>query len=226
MPLKTNNAVCQRYRALILDFDGVLVESNAVKDKAFALVFADHPGHLQEIMEYHRGTSLIRFEKFRHIVENILRRPYTPQLQDELAAQFSQYCIQEVSACPWVKGAAEFLEAFSRHRPLYLVSINPMEDLKEILARRGLTAYFKKVYAARASKTPQLKEILAEENMASSEAVFIGDSLNDYHSAREAGMDFIGRRSAELIDLQAAPVFQDMQTIADYLDGTILCRSI
>jgi len=205
------------YRTIILDFDGVLVESNTIKDKAFEVVFADYPRHMDTLLAYHRKTTLIRFEKFRYIVEQILKEPYSPKLQESLAHKFSQYCISEVSSCPWVKGAQEFLNFYEGRIPLYLVSINPMDDLQTILANRKMAHFFKGVYVAQDSKRIQLQEILKKEGLEAHEAVFIGDSVSDCISAQQAGIDFIGRRSTKGLDLDGVPVFDDLDGILHYL---------
>lgn len=219
MPPKTDNRQNKVYRSIILDFDGVLVESNAIKDKAFEIVFADYPHQMDAILAYHRRTTLIRFEKFRYIVEQILQKPYIPALQETLAKKFSQYCISEVTSCPWVKGAQEFLSYYAGRIPLYLVSINPMDDLRTILASRRMEHFFKGVYTAQESKTSQLQNILKEQGLMPKEAVFIGDALSDFTSAQEAGIDFIGRRSSKGLSLDGAPVFDNFHEILQYIKG-------
>jgi len=223
------------YRTIILDFDGVLVESNEIKDKAFEMVFADYPGQITQILEYHRKTSLIRFEKFRYIVEKILKLPYSQQLEEELARKFSGYCIKEVVVCPWVRGAEEFLSYYAGRLPLYLVSINPLEDLQTILGLRKMEHYFKGVYTAQESKTSQLQDILKKQGLLPTEAVFIGDALSDYTSAKEAGINFIGRRSSKGSILSSSqspfeglsvPVFDDFYEILRYIKGNTICQNI
>jgi len=206
-----------RFKVIILDFDGVLVESNEIKDKAFEHVFAAYPQHLPAILEYHRRTSLIRFGKFRHIYENILRRPYTPQDEQRLGAEFSKYCIEQVVLCPWVKGAPQFLKFFKGRVPMYIASINPPQDMEAILKARGIDGYFEKVYTVTADKSGALKEVLARHNAVGTEAVFIGDSNGDAGSARKAGVFFMGRNSG--LDLKAGdfPVFDDMLKVLEYL---------
>ncbi len=201
-------------KLILLDFDGVLVDSNAIKDKAFEYVFAGFPKQKEAILAYHRRTPIIRFDKFRYIYEQILKLPYTVQEQQRLSQEFSAYCINAVSQCPWVKGAEEFLNYFKGRRPMYIVSINPPGDLEAILKARGIRDYFDGVYAVDAGKAWAIKEILAKQALQAREAVFIGDSLGDLNSAREAGVDFIGRGQG-VFDRQACPVFDDMLAIME-----------
>ena len=72
---------------MILDFDGVVVESVGIKDQAFRQLYQDFPQHLDRIMEYHLShNATIRFEKFRYIAENILRCQFTAEMEAKLKA--------------------------------------------------------------------------------------------------------------------------------------------
>ena len=204
-------------KVILLDFDGVLVESNSIKDRAFEFVFADFPQRMEEILQYHHRTQIIRFDKFRHIYEQILKRPYTPQDEQRLSAAFSAYCIEAVSQCPWVTGALEFLNFFKGKRPLYLVSINPPSDLEAILKARAIDGYFNGVYAVKAGKAAAIKDILSKESVEAPEAVFIGDSWGDLDSARQAGVPFIGRGEQGQFNGEDCLVFKDMFDIMERL---------
>ena len=206
-----------QYKVIILDFDGVLVESNAIKDKAFEALFALYPEHLPAILDYHRSHAVIRFKKFRHIYEHILKRPYTPRIEAALNTSFSDFCVEAVIQSPEVKGARGFLEYFHGRIPLYLVSINPAEDLARILKARSLAGFFKKVYTTEGSKTGAIHDILRSENMRASQTVFIGDSSGDYQSARQAGVFFIGRQAQQDFKANDFPLFNNMSEILDFL---------
>ena len=55
-------------RAIVLDFDGVIVESLGIKTQAFRDLFSDYPQHLGDIMSYHLShTSILRYIKFEYI---------------------------------------------------------------------------------------------------------------------------------------------------------------
>ena len=61
-------------RVLILDFDGVVIESNAVKTEAFQHVFARFPKYAEAMMAFHHThVSLSRFAKFKHLLALIGR---------------------------------------------------------------------------------------------------------------------------------------------------------
>ncbi len=207
-------------KVIILDFDGVLIESNHVKDRAFETVFAAHTRHLPQIMSYHRATTAIRFEKFRHIYQAILKEPYPPQEATRLAVEFSRLSVEGSIACPWVRGAEAFLKEFAGRVPMYLASINPPADLRAVLEGRRISSFFKGIYTATASKAGIIRDIVQAENVLSPQAVFVGDSRSDHASAVEAGVPFIGRQAQSDLSGTGAPVFEDMVGIREHLLGT------
>ena len=186
-------------KTIILDFDGVLVESVGIKDGAFEILFKNFPLHLSEIMRYHRThNATIRFEKFQYIYERILKREYSKELAAQLSEEFSRIVFQKVVACPGVPGDLEFLDYFNHRVPLYLATINPAEELERIIEGRNLQHFFKDVYTYPWRKVDALRNILKTENVRCDQAVFIGDSPEDYQAAQEAGVFFIGRFSDKL----------------------------
>ncbi|MDP2652754.1 MAG: HAD hydrolase-like protein [Candidatus Omnitrophota bacterium] len=206
-------------KAIVLDYDGVVVESVGIKDRAFEILFRDEPKHLPEILEYHHThNAVIRYEKFRHIYEGILKKPFPPSVRADLSRRFSEIVVKEIIASPGVKGAKEFLESYFGRVPLYLASINPEDELKHIMRNRGEEKYFKKVYAYPWLKKDALRKILKAENAKSEEAVFIGDSPEDYEAARETGVTFIGRQSNKFFNGASIPVFKDFFEISRHLE--------
>ena len=62
-----------RLKVIALDFDGTLVESNNIKDRAFETIFCEWPEHTEIMMNWHLAhNSTERREKFRYFVEEVL----------------------------------------------------------------------------------------------------------------------------------------------------------
>ena len=209
-------------KVIILDFDGVIVESVGIKDHAFEVLFADYPQQLNDIVAYHLShNAVIRFEKFRHITENILRQHYTDERANELQTKYSEFILEKIVRCPLVEGAEDFLNHFSKTTPLFLASVNPASELEEILDKRNLKRFFKKMYAHPWLKKDSILDILKNENKFLSEAVFIGDSLEDLLAARGAGVFFVGRNSGKSFGGADIPVYQNLAEIKQYLENFV-----
>jgi beta-phosphoglucomutase len=205
-------------KAILLDFDGVIIESVGIKDQAFEELYQTYPKYLPQIVEYHLShNATIRFTKFRYIAENILHEPYNAQKEKELSERFSNLVFEKIIDCPYVDGALEFLDFFSNRVPLYLISISPEEELSQILIARNLDHYFEKVYANPPQKSEAFKQILAESQLDPSETVYIGDTPEDYEAAFTIGIPFIGRKSKKVFPEGGFPVFENMREVQNCL---------
>jgi beta-phosphoglucomutase len=209
-------------KVIILDFDGVIVESVGIKDQAFYELYQGCPEHIDEIMDYHlTHNATIRFKKFRHISENILKRSYTPEDEKLLSKKFADLVFKKIIACPYVPGAVEFLEDFYDRLPIYLVSMSPKEELMQILEQRNLARYFVKVFSADWQKKDAIGSILQREGIDNTQAVFVGDSYEDYQAALVTKVNFIGRDSGK--SFRGADIFVegDLFGISKLIYGAI-----
>lgn len=183
-----------RPRALLLDFDGVVVESVDVKTNAFRQLFAHEPEHLPRIIELHlRQGGISRFTKFDVIYRDILRRALSPSDRETLGRRFADLVVDGVLACPPVPGAVEFLAEWSVRLPLFLVSGTPEEELRYIVDRRGLARYFTEVHGSPRSKVDVARTILARHGWSPDALLMIGDAVTDHAAAAELGLPFVGR---------------------------------
>jgi phosphoglycolate phosphatase-like HAD superfamily hydrolase len=211
-----------RLRALILDFDGVLLESNPLKTESFAAVFARFPEHADGMMAFHHANvSATRYDKFMHLVTTRLSRSADDPLVDELASAFSREMLARLDRCAWVPGAPAFLERVRGRLPVYLASATPQAELGEILSRRGLTGAFTAVYGCPPwTKDRALVDVLARTGGAAGVA-FIGDSAGDQCAAARAGVEFVARDSGLPFDHPQPRAFTDLTAIAAALDDRL-----
>ncbi|MDV2482603.1 HAD family hydrolase [Methanoculleus sp. Wushi-C6] len=179
---------------LILDFDGVVVESLPLKTAAFRKVFSFAPEHLDEIIAFHlENGGMSRYDKYRYIYENILHEPLTPEQEEWLASEYVGLIFDAMLTVPYVEGAEELLEDCSRRLPLYIVSATPEGEMHEIARRRDLTKYFVRIYGSPKTKAECIREILAETGASPGEALFVGDAPNDWQAAYATGVRFVAR---------------------------------
>ena len=180
---------------LILDFDGVVVESLPLKTAAFRKIFSfAPPEHLDEIIAFHlENGGMSRYDKFRHIYANILHEELTPEQEERLAGEYVEQIFEAMLTVPYVEGAEALLRDCSQKLPLYIVSATPEDEMREIARRRNLTKYFVRVYGSPKTKAGCIREILAETGAAPEEALFVGDAPNDWDAAHETGVRFVAR---------------------------------
>lgn len=207
---------------IILDFDGVLVQSTGIKTDAFQAVFSRWPDHVEAAMAFHsEHPTASRVVKFDHFVEEILDRPGDETLKQDLADRFSARCIDGVSEAPEVPGASAFLERFHGEIPMYISSVTPQDELDTILERRGAAPYIEAAYGdPPVSKPEAIDRILAEEGATADDAVFVGDSPSDQAAAQKRDVPFIGRDNGRAFQGDV-PVHADMHEIAHAIDNRI-----
>lgn len=216
---------------LILDFDGVVVESLPLKTTAFRKIFSfAPPKHLDEIIAFHLDNGgMSRYDKFRYIYENILHEELTPKQEERLASEYVSLIIDAMLTVPYVRGAEDLLKDCSRRLPLYIVSATPEGEMQEIARRRDLTKYFVRIYGSPKTKAECIREILAESGAAPEEALFVGDAPNDWQAAYETGVRFVARippgdPNRFLGRPGVERIVENLHELRDYLRGNI-CSS-
>lgn len=181
-------------KIIVLDFDGVVVESNNIKHQAFYELFSGFPDHCDEILTYHCTHNAVnRHDKFKYIMENILKQPFDQKLADKWAFDFSDLTRNRIIHCPYVIGALEFIEYFYNKFPIYIASATPLDELKIILKQRGILQYFKGIYGAPLPKMEMFKDITKKETIKPHNILYVGDSYEDYEVASDFGCVFIAR---------------------------------
>jgi phosphoglycolate phosphatase len=184
--------VIARAQALVFDFDGTLVDSNPIKWRAFERCFAGFPDQLAEIMVYCRGYNHApRWEKFRHVYENILRCAYTPEIEAALLRRFAEETTRQIIEAPEIPGVTGFLARVSCNYTTALLSSTPHETLRHILERRGWRGYFDVIQGAPVDKAAWLTRFRAERGFQGDAVVFFGDALEDAIAAQAAGCAFV-----------------------------------
>lgn len=182
-------------KAIIFDFDGVIVESVDIKTKAFAGLF-EHEGDsiVRRVVAYHiKNAGVSRFEKFRYIYKEIFKRHLSEDEFQGLCSHFSQLVADAVAAAPFVSGAREFLENYLKTYDFYIASATPLYELERIIEKKNISRYFKKIYGAPQKKIDIVRTILSENALKSQDAVYIGDAMSDYEAAKSNGVAFVAR---------------------------------
>lgn len=181
-------------KAIIFDFDGVIVESVDIKANAFRHLFKDRVEHVDRIVAWHLlHGGMSRFEKFEYIYKNFLKEELTGKKKEELGKAFAGYVYNEVVKCPFVKGAKSFLKEHHRRYKLFIVSGTPDEEIKAIVKERNLDKYFVEVLGSPKKKDFLIRDILKNFKFRKKDIIFIGDSIDDYNAAKKAGIKFVAR---------------------------------
>ena len=185
-----------RIQAIVLDCDGVILESNDIKADTLRRLFGDYPEHGEAIINLHREHGgMPRHEKLRVICEDIIGQPVDEDEIRRLSEECGRLVDDAMMACPFAPGGLEFLKTYSAVCPLFIATGTPEEEMRALAERRDFAAYFAGIYGAPRDKAAILRDVMAENGWSPGEIVFIGDSMEDYNGARAVGTPFVGRIS-------------------------------
>ena len=214
----------KKYPIVMLDFDGVILESVDVKTEAFRQLFSFSPDNVDKVVSFHvENGGMSRFDKIQYIYDNILCESLNKDKYEYLCNRFSELVLDGVLNSKYVTGSENFLKSFSKHTSLFLVSATPISELMHIVTQRDLLDYFEGIYGAPRPKTECIQEILCLTDCSKKDAIFVGDALNDYKAAKMAGVRFIGRVKPGDIDIfkdksDVETVVHDLEELKKYLE--------
>ena len=214
-------------RALLLDFDGVVLESVAIKTDAFRELFKAYPRHVKAIVDHHlKNGGVNRYKKFEHIYRSILRRPLTAETKRKLAARFASIVRRKVLKCRPVPGAYKLLRALQDRIPVSVASATPAKELTGIVRLRGLRPYLAHVFGHPISKRQAIRKVLRRYGLQRSELLFVGDSAADWQAARAEGVPFVARQNPDLLERfpRRLRKVHDMQGLLSCIASTRLIK--
>lgn len=190
-------------KCLVFDFDGVLIDSNAIKRDAYFQIFAN----LGDIDPVVKGCLYAQADGNRfQVIECILRQLEScgklvglscrPDLVERFAQDYNDICEAYTATCPELDGVSACLQRLVRQYALYINSATLEEPLCRVVERRGWSGYFRGVFGSPRNKLDNLVRILQLENATGHEVVFVGDGMRDLAAAQAYGCNFVGIRNA------------------------------
>lgn len=185
---------------VVFDFDGVLVDSNAVKRRAYRDIFADAP-ESEAVVEavLQSDTEDDRLEVIRAILRGLNREGHATAEQDLLVAEYGEryntICEEHAATCSEVRGASSALARLAKTHSLYIISATPEVPLRRIVKRRAWSRYFREVLGRPRTKSENLARVIRSEGIKGQQIVFVGDGRRDLDAARETGCRFVGVRN-------------------------------
>jgi phosphoglycolate phosphatase-like HAD superfamily hydrolase len=174
---------------IVLDLDGVIVQSNRIKHLTMLTLFEEHVREYADIDAYIAANyGMRRDRKFAHIIASILGIEPTDALIADYLTRYDAALAPRLHDAPLVPGIDLFLRQ-ARHG-FYVSSSAPDIEVRDQLAHRGLASYFKAVYGASTPKTEALRQVQLLHS--GQVPIFFGDSPGDWEAAIETKAAFVG----------------------------------
>lgn len=169
------------YQSLILDVDGVIFDSNTLKENNIRAVAA----------EFLTGDRLSEFINYFIGGNGIPRETKIAAFFGQDSAEYHQVLEaynalngQTLYTVAQTKGAGHFLKKYSG-MSIWAVSGGAENEVKELFNRNQLTKYFKGIHGGPVSKKEYLQLIDPPAPV-----LYVGDSKVDHETARHTGTDF------------------------------------
>jgi len=187
--------------AIFWDFDGVLLNSNAVRDRGFAEILNEFPDEqVEKLLTFHRRNGgLSRYVKFRYFFEEIRGESITKEAINEWAEQFS-VIMRRLLVDPGllIGETVRYVRQRYTELPMYIVSGSDQEELRYLCAQLGIASYFQRIHGSPTAKKEWVARILAEEKHPPHCCLLVGDSVNDWEAASVNSIHFMGYNNDSL----------------------------
>lgn len=181
-------------KAILWDFDGVLLQSNEVRDSGFQIVLKDYPEEqVGALMDYHRSNGgLSRYVKFRYFFEVIRNETVTEETIKELSAEFSIIMRQHLTnAALLIQETLNFVQLNFADIPMFIVSGSDQNELQYLCNELKISNYFRSITGSPTPKIQLVRSVIEEFGLKPNDCLLIGDSINDFEAAEKNGLHFM-----------------------------------
>ena len=211
------------FDGILFDLDGTLWDSTPALAGIWKVIFARHP-------ELKRGP--IEIDEVRScmglLLDDIARKLFPDEpdevrlpLNDEFVALAPAYLAEHRGEA--YSGAAEVLEGLSKATRLFVVSNCQEGYIEGFYEATGLGRFFSGNECAGHTGLPKSENIkLVVERYGLKNPVYIGDTILDYTSARDAGVPFLHAAYGfgEVGDVPAVQSFEEIPAMLEHMSPT------
>ncbi|MBT3546843.1 MAG: HAD family hydrolase [Flavobacterium sp.] len=184
-----------KIQTLFWDFDGVVMDSNAVRDRGFEEVLNGYPkNEVDALMTFHQDNGgLSRYVKFRYFFEDIRGESITEAQVKIWAEKFSKI-MMELLIKPdlLIQETLNFIKANAHNFNMHIVSGSDQTELRHICKSLDIAHYFNSIHGSPTPKNNLVATLLEKHTYNKSSCLLIGDSKNDFEAAKVNGIQFMG----------------------------------
>ena len=184
----------QSYKSILFDCDGVILNSNHIKTKAFEEIARPYGSEIcKNLVNYHiKNGGISRHQKLSYFVNEILKdfpaksRPSISYLIDQYSERVKSSLLKCEHVC-----CLDALRKISPNSPWFIVSGGDQLELHYVFKQLELEQYFNGgIWGSPASKEEIFSD-LVNNNAIKYPALYLGDSKYDYVASQKFGLDFI-----------------------------------
>lgn len=191
-------------KVVFWDFDGVLMDSNPVRDLGFKEVLKDYPlDEVEQLMIFHQANGgLSRYVKFRYFFEKIRGESLSDEQLLIWADRFSQI-MKQLLLDPklLIEESIDFVKNNYNQFAMHIVSGSDGNELRYLCNQLDISKYFISIHGSPTPKKQLVGDLLKKHQYSIDNCILIGDSINDYEAAQENKLNFFGYRNEKLKEL-------------------------
>jgi len=173
------------YDKIILDFDGVIVDSVKTKEEAFLSVLKDlYPDLMGHVQENSIALNGSRFQRAEKLNTEAQKNNMVFSSEDYLRS-YSEVVSSQLLKAEWSK---TFEEGLWNQSNVVIISLGFVDEICQLIEKKfGSNAFdLNRIYGSPTLKIDNTKKVVKENE----KVLSIGDSLSDYKIAEELGLDF------------------------------------
>jgi phosphoglycolate phosphatase-like HAD superfamily hydrolase len=137
-----------QYKVILWDFDGVIVESNKVRESGFRKVLEKFSEtQIEELIKFHNlNGGLSRYVKFRYFYEVICESSIFEEQVQQLADSFSEIMLNNLGSKEYlINETVKFIESNSNSIEMNIVSGSDQNELRILCSRLDIDKNFKSI---------------------------------------------------------------------------------
>lgn len=172
-----------KYANIILDCDGVILDSNSLKEQNILTAtktFLDEQTAVVFARYFTENNGLPRETKIKAFFGN------DDYLCAKILEKYNQLNQESLLCARYTKGFVEFLDYACDKFNLYVLSGGDESELRRVLAHKGIADKFAKVMGAPKTKFAHLQSLDLFGR-----TLYVGDSKIDYEVSRQFKTDFV-----------------------------------
>lgn len=183
-----------RYKTLVFDCDGVILDSNQLKTQAYfdtAIAFGANEQQAKALMDYHiRLGGISRYPKYQYFLTDILGQPASETDIQFLLDRFATEIHHGLLQCKVADGLHELRVKYPDARWMVL-SGGDQQELRQLFKTRQIDSLFDAgIFGSPDNKDQVLAREMGNGNI-QKPGLFLGDSKYDHQAALAAGLDFV-----------------------------------
>lgn len=191
----------KKYRTILWDFDGVILDSMPVRELGFRTVLKNYPSdQVEELIKFHRANGgWSRFVKLLYFFEKIRKEEVSAGLIQDLSKEFTMIMKSKLTSEDLlISDSLDYIKRNYLNFQMHIVSGSEHQELNFLCKALGIDSYFLSIHGSPTSKIDLISNLIQSNSYDRMELVLIGDSKNDAEAAEANKIDFFGYNNLAL----------------------------